>query len=138
MHFDLRDRDVGVPLEVLRELVDRAERLGIAIVVIGAAARDLVVHAPTRQHPNRVTLDVDVAIAVDRDNKVQAERARDTLLDVGAKIVGVVVNGVSKGSSYDMNYATGSYRYGNYYQPSAGPIRTEPKDEEVEAEQLHA
>lgn len=67
MHFDLRDRDVGVPLEVLRELVDRAERLGIAIVVIGAAARDLVVHAPTRQHPNRVTLDVDVAIAVDRD-----------------------------------------------------------------------
>lgn len=67
MHFDLRDRDVGVPLEVLRELVDRAARLGIAIVVIGAAARDLVVHAPTRQHPNRVTLDVDVAIAVDRD-----------------------------------------------------------------------
>ena len=79
-----------------------------------------------------------LALAVDRDNKIQAERARDTLLDVGAKIVGVVVNGVSSGSSYDMNYTTGSYRYGNYYQPSAAPIRSAPQKEELEAEQLPA
>lgn len=54
-----------VPTEVLRELEQRAARLGADMVVIGAAARDLVVHAAVGEEPVRATLDVDVAIAVD-------------------------------------------------------------------------
>lgn len=37
------------------------------MLVIGAAARDLVVHAATGQQPVRATQDIDVAIAVDRE-----------------------------------------------------------------------
>lgn len=59
--------DLPVPQEVLRELLDRAQQQEqeIQILVIGAAARDLVVHAPT-ERSRRATLDLDVAIAVDR------------------------------------------------------------------------
>jgi len=123
----LEDRRFG---ELLREIRSSYD------VVLVDTPPVLAVVDPTivAQHVDGVVL----AIAVDRDNKVQAERARDSLLDVGAKIVGVVVNGVTGGSSYNMNYATGSYRYGNYYQSSTAPSRGEPKAEEVEAEQLHA
>lgn len=63
---DLSDvPDLPVPHEVLRELSDRATRHGIEMLVIGAAARDLVVYAPT-ERSKRATVDVDVAIAVDR------------------------------------------------------------------------
>lgn len=68
---DLSDvPDLPVPHEVLRELSDRSERHGIEMFVLGAAARDLVVHAPT-ERSKRATVDVDVAIAVDH---VQFER----------------------------------------------------------------
>lgn len=58
--------DLPVPLEVLRQLDERAQRQGLRILVIGAAARDLVVHAPTTGRSRRATLDVDVAVAVNR------------------------------------------------------------------------
>ena len=58
--------DLPVPVEVLRRLHLRATELGVEILVVGAAARDLVVHAPAHQRPQRATLDVDVAVAVDR------------------------------------------------------------------------
>lgn len=68
---DLSDvPDLPVPHEVLSALSDRAEQHGIEMLVIGAAARDLVVHAPT-ERSKRATDDVDVAVAVDR---VQFER----------------------------------------------------------------
>ncbi|WP_134774384.1 hypothetical protein [Ornithinimicrobium flavum] len=56
-----------VPVDVLRELTERAERLDLTMLVIGAAARDLVVHAVTQQPVVRATLDVDIAVAVDRE-----------------------------------------------------------------------
>lgn len=58
--------DLPVPLEVLRLLHDRALRNRSRMLVIGAAARDLVVHAPSASQSPRATLDIDVAIAVDR------------------------------------------------------------------------
>lgn len=69
-----------------------------------------------------------LTLAVDRDNKIQAERARDSLLDVGAKMVGVVVNGVASSSGYDVNNR-GGYRYGRYYQSAAvtsSPVASSP------------
>jgi capsular exopolysaccharide synthesis family protein len=66
---------------------------------------------------------VVLAINVVRDNKAQAERARDALLDVGGKVVGVVVNGVAASSGYDINQGAG-YRYGRYYQ--AAPVPSAP------------
>lgn len=65
--FDMRAvPDLPVPLEVLHVLHVRARGLGIRLLVIGAAARDLVVHGPTKAQSPRSTDDVDVAIAVDR------------------------------------------------------------------------
>ncbi|MFK5647500.1 hypothetical protein ACI3ET_13355 [Ornithinimicrobium sp. LYQ121] len=58
--------NLRVPVEVLREIDERARAHGVRMLVIGAAARDLVVHAPTAARSRRATLDVDVAIAVDR------------------------------------------------------------------------
>lgn len=55
-----------VPVAVLRELRERAAALDVELLVIGAAARDMVVQAATQGQPARATLDVDVAVAVDR------------------------------------------------------------------------
>lgn len=59
--------DLPVPVAVLRELRERAAALSVEMLVIGAAARDMVVHVATQDQPVRATLDVDVAVAVDRD-----------------------------------------------------------------------
>lgn len=56
---------VPVPVETLAVLAERARSQGARMTVIGAVARDLVVHAPTMAAPQRATLDVDIAIAVD-------------------------------------------------------------------------
>lgn len=65
--LDLRlSTDLPVPLVVLAALDERSRSLQIPTLIIGAAARDLVVHGPTSVRSPRATLDVDVAIAVDR------------------------------------------------------------------------
>lgn len=65
--LDLRlSTDLPVPLAVLAALDERSRSLQIPTLIIGAAARDLVVHGPTSARSPRATLDVDVAIAVDR------------------------------------------------------------------------
>ncbi|SDB80363.1 Predicted nucleotidyltransferase [Raineyella antarctica] len=63
--LDLTGRtDVPVREEVIAELVALSRRAGLDILIIGAAARDLVVHAPVGAAAARVTLDIDVAVAV--------------------------------------------------------------------------
>lgn len=62
--LDLTGRDVPVDESVIAELVARAQRADLDILVIGAAARDLVIHSLVEQKSPRVTLDVDVAVAV--------------------------------------------------------------------------
>ncbi|MGD8199097.1 hypothetical protein ACQE98_00365 [Ornithinimicrobium sp. W1679] len=65
--LDLRlHTDLPVPLDVVAAVEERAQSLNIPTLLIGAVARDLVVHGPTAARSPRVTLDVDVAIAVDR------------------------------------------------------------------------
>lgn len=65
--IDLRGvRPLPVPVEVLRIIDERARQLEVQVIVIGAAARDLLVHARRASRSPRATLDVDVAVAVDR------------------------------------------------------------------------
>lgn len=71
--LDLTGRDdIPVPEAVVAELAGRARRAGLDILVIGAAARDLVVHAPIRTTTTRATLDVDIAVAVGGPGEVSA------------------------------------------------------------------
>ncbi len=63
--LDLTGREgIPVPEAVIAVLVDRARTTGLDLLLIGAAARDLVVHGPVNQTAVRATLDVDVAVAV--------------------------------------------------------------------------
>lgn len=57
-----------VPEVVISELCDRAASLGIHLVLVGAAARDLTVHAPTSRQIVRATTDIDVAVAVEGES----------------------------------------------------------------------
>lgn len=64
--FDLSSSIDGTffPLEALRALLARGEETGVPLLVIGAVARDLVVHLPLGHTQIRATKDVDIAIAV--------------------------------------------------------------------------
>lgn len=62
--FDASRSGHPVPTEVLAELSARAKACSCEFLVIGAAARDLVVHAVTGDQPQRATRDVDIAVAV--------------------------------------------------------------------------
>ncbi|WP_350270589.1 hypothetical protein AAFP32_03005 [Brevibacterium sp. CBA3109] len=63
--------DVPVPEEVLAELADVCGKSGTEMFVIGAAARDLVIHARKQTQPVRATHDVDIAVAVRTDAQFQ-------------------------------------------------------------------
>lgn len=64
-YFDVSSATEGGPVAlVLGELSRRAEECGVTWVVIGAAARDLVLHFPGAADLERATKDVDVAISV--------------------------------------------------------------------------
>lgn len=66
--IDLSGReDVPVPEEVIAALLERSEVTGLQVLVVGAAARDLVIHAQLKERPARSTLDVDIAVAVGGD-----------------------------------------------------------------------
>jgi predicted nucleotidyltransferase len=64
--IDLTGRtDVLVAEEVLAELTVVCHTLGVEFLVVGAAARDLAIHALQRTTPVRATKDVDIAVAVE-------------------------------------------------------------------------
>lgn len=63
-HFTFSRAQHDVPVEVVEVLDERARVLSLPMVLIGAAARDLCVHAPLAESPTRTTNDVDIAIAV--------------------------------------------------------------------------
>lgn len=70
--LDLRGHtDIPAPEEVLAELADACEKSGTEMFVIGAAARDLVIHARMQTEPVRATRDVDIAVAVRTDAQFQ-------------------------------------------------------------------
>lgn len=65
-HFTFTRDQHDVPVEVVQFLDERAREFSLPMVIIGAAARDLCVHAPLGAHPDRATRDVDVALAAPR------------------------------------------------------------------------
>lgn len=63
--FDVSTRaEFGLTARVLAALVPRAESCGAELLLVGAAARDVVVTARAGSRPARATYDVDVAVAV--------------------------------------------------------------------------
>lgn len=65
--IDLTGRsDIQVPEEVLAELSQLCMSLGLDYIVVGAAARDLAIHAQQKTAPLRATEDIDIAVAVRR------------------------------------------------------------------------
>lgn len=71
--IDLSGReDVPVPEAVLAELTAICDGLDLQLLVIGAAARDLTIHAPQRRRPVRATRDIDVAVAMHRGDQFGA------------------------------------------------------------------
>lgn len=63
--IDLTGRtDVPVAEEVLTELAGICHGLELEFLVVGAAARDLVIHALQHNQPIRATEDIDIAVAV--------------------------------------------------------------------------
>lgn len=63
-HFTFTPHQHDVPVEVVEVLAERAREYSLPMVLIGAAARDLCVHAPLDLFPERATQDVDIALAV--------------------------------------------------------------------------
>lgn len=61
--------DIAVPEEVLAELAAVCREAATDLLVIGAAARDLVIHARQRSQPVRATHDVDIAVAIRTDDE---------------------------------------------------------------------
>ncbi len=61
-----------IPVEVLAELHATLTREGIDYVLVGAAARDLAVHAPSGTKVGRATRDVDLAVAVEAGSQHDA------------------------------------------------------------------
>lgn len=78
--IDLTGRtDVPVPENILRDLTAVCRASGVEFLVIGAAARDLVIHSQQRTQPVRATKDIDIAVAVRNDehfHRLSAELTR--------------------------------------------------------------
>ena len=58
---------------------------------------------------------VILALRIKKNIRVSAERSADILRNIGANIVGVVVNGVGAQSGYGSQYTYGAYRAGYGY-----------------------
>lgn len=90
-----------VPIEVLERLDREAQAAGITLLVIGAAARDLVIHALLDQPPHRATRDVDIAVAT---NSLEDHRVFLSSLSTAASsahrvtVLGVTVDVVPFGA----------------------------------------
>lgn len=63
--FNLCSVEHPVPVEVVADLARQAKESNTEWVIVGAAARDLVVHTEWSASPVRATRDVDIAIAID-------------------------------------------------------------------------
>lgn len=63
-HFDIPADRHDLPVSVLRRLWERAAELNLPVLLVGAAARDLVASAVIGKPPTRATHDVDIAVAV--------------------------------------------------------------------------
>lgn len=50
--------------QVLQEICQRADSTGVEVMIVGAAARDLLIRHDLGAPPRRATLDVDIAVAV--------------------------------------------------------------------------
>lgn len=75
--IDLTGRDdIPVPEEVLAELSRLCTDLDLDYIVVGAAARDLAIHARQRTAPVRATEDIDIAVAVRRGEQFSELTAR--------------------------------------------------------------
>lgn len=71
--IDLTGRmDVPVPEDVLRDLTALCRTAEVEFLVIGVAARDLVIHSRQRSEPTRATKDIDIAVAVRGDEDFRA------------------------------------------------------------------
>src|SRR5699024_4218811 len=64
--------DVPVPEDALRDLTALCRTAEVEFLVIGAAARDLVIHSRQRSEPTRATKDIDIAVAVRGDEDFRA------------------------------------------------------------------
>ena len=69
--FEHSSTDGDIPVRVLLALAERAQVQGRQWVVVGAAARDLLVHVPLGHPPTRATTDIDIAIAVAVEREFQ-------------------------------------------------------------------
>jgi predicted nucleotidyltransferase len=74
--------DLGPAADVLAELQRHATRYGIPMMVVGAAARDLLIRHVVGSAPQRATADVDIAIAV--SSWPDVDRLTGTLQETGA------------------------------------------------------
>lgn len=75
--IDLTGRDdIPVPEEVLAELSRLCTDLDLDYIVVGAAARDLAIHARQRTAPVRATEDIDIAVAVRHEEQFSELTAR--------------------------------------------------------------
>ncbi|RIQ30893.1 hypothetical protein [Jiangella rhizosphaerae] len=64
--IDLTGRDEAIHLvEPLRRIARRAEMMGLPYLVVGAAARDMLLHAHHGVPIRRMTTDLDIAVAVE-------------------------------------------------------------------------
>lgn len=66
-----RTADELVPVEIVRLVQGALDKDGVTYVFIGALARDLVVHAPSRTAITRATRDIDLAVAVETGEQHQ-------------------------------------------------------------------
>lgn len=101
--FSLGRDQHDVPVDVVQVLDNRARERSLPMVLIGAAARDLCVHAPLGERPPRATHDVDIAVAVPRGEALAEflsvfERARrvHTVVIHGVEVDVVPFGGVER------------------------------------------
>ncbi|WP_460771749.1 nucleotidyl transferase AbiEii/AbiGii toxin family protein [Mariniluteicoccus flavus] len=87
-------------MPVIEELAAQAQTLGTKWLLIGAAARDLTVHAPLGNRPTRQTHDIDIAVAVQGTPHFQEFTSgfeRIPNLDHKVRVLGVEVDVVPFG-----------------------------------------
>lgn len=77
---------------VLAEVHRRATECGSDIMVVGAVARDILIHHATGSAPHRATADIDIAVAVSSWQDV--DRLTGTLEETGGGVHKFLVRGV--------------------------------------------
>lgn len=87
------DHEFDLLADVLRHLLDHARRQNLDVLLVGAAARDVLIRHITKSSPERATSDIDVAVTVaDWD---AYHRLTSTLEPVGHSIHTFQVHGIN-------------------------------------------